>query len=88
MRVVGTNILVKIKQEEEEQKTNGGLYIPKTVSNTYTEGEVVAVGQAEGFVPEVEVGETVVFPKVKEDAIIDGMFVLPHKDILYVREQN
>ena len=87
MRVVGTNVLVRVEQEEE-QKTNSGLYIPKTVEQSYSKGEVISIGQAVGFEPEIKVGDIVVFPRVDEKLIYEGMYNLPYRDISFYESKK
>ena len=45
MNILPMGERVLIKQQEKEEKTEGGIYIPDSAKEERKEGEVVAVGQ-------------------------------------------
>jgi chaperonin GroES len=80
-------VLVKI-QNETEQKTAGGIYIPETASKEKPMmGEIVAVGNSEMIT--VKLGQNVIFAKYSGTEIaIDNVdhIILSISDILAVVE--
>ena len=77
---LGSRVLVKRLEEEEEGKTSGGLYIPDTAKEKPQRGKIVAIGPGElneegKRVPmEVKKGDEILFGKysgseVKIDSI-------------------
>lgn len=73
------NVLIRMKKVGSEELSPGGIIIPKNeFSDTYSEGEIVAIGEGyrvdDKLVPlKVEVGDTIIFRKgVEIKIVIDG----------------
>lgn len=83
VRPLGDRILVKLV--EEQQRTQGGIYIPDTVKDKPQTGLVVSVGDGEEV--KVKAGEKVLFAKFAGTEIkIDGEehLILTAEDVLAV----
>lgn len=83
---------VLVKRVEQEEKTQGGIYIPDTAKEKSQRGEVLAVGPgrlAEGkFIPvSVSVGDTVVFGKYAGTDAGENHLILREDDIFGVVEK-
>lgn len=86
---------ILVKRIQSEEKTAGGLYIPDNAKEKPMEGLVIAVGtgkrQDDGslVVPDVKVGETVLFGRYSGSEIkIDGKehIVMREDDLLGIIE--
>ena len=90
---LGTRVLVK-RIEEEEQKSDGGIFLPDTAKEKPQEAEVVALGTGkndEGEIVEfsVKVGDKVLISKYGGTEVkIDGdeCLILSESDILGIIE--
>ncbi|MBX5466852.1 MAG: co-chaperone GroES [Firmicutes bacterium] len=85
VRPLGDRVLVKLV--EEEQRTQGGIYIPDTAKDKPQTGIVVAVGDGEEV--KVKEGQKVLFAKFAGTEIkIDNQehLILSTDDILAVVE--
>ena len=90
---LGTRVLVK-RIEEEEQKSDGGIFLPDTAKEKPQEAEVVALGNGkndDGEVVEfsVSVGDKVLISKYGgTDVKVNGedQLILSQSDILGVLE--
>lgn len=85
VRPLGDRILVKLV--EEQQRTQGGIYIPDTAKDKPQTGQVVAVGDGEDV--KVKSGQKVLFAKFAGTEIkIDGQehLILTVEDVLAVVE--
>lgn len=84
VKPIGTRILVKlIPEEQKEQKTAGGIYLPEeaTDRSKYRKGSVVEVGDVKELTP----GDTVLLENFGGTEIeIDGEphVILLEKDVL------
>lgn len=86
---------VIVKRVEEEQKTQGGLYIPDTAKEKPIQGEVIAVGagkrdkSGELIKPDLKEGDRVLFSKYSGTEVKlegDEHLILREDDILAVVE--
>ncbi|MBD2102350.1 co-chaperone GroES [Leptolyngbya sp. FACHB-261] len=93
LKPLGDRILIKI--ENQEQTTAGGILLPDTVKEKPQVGQVSAVGpgvktdKGERVVPEVAVGDRVLYSKYAGTEIkADGTeyLLLAEKDILAIVE--
>jgi len=84
VKPLGNRVLVQLIQEEQkEQKTAGGIYLPEeaTKNDTFRKGKVVTVGD----VKEVQSGDTVLLENYGGTELdIDGTthLIVTEKDIL------
>ncbi|MCB1093728.1 MAG: co-chaperone GroES [Verrucomicrobiae bacterium] len=93
IKPLGTRVLVK-RIENEEQKSDGGIFLPDTAKEKPQEAEVVALGTGkndEGEIIEfsVKVGDKVLISKYGGTEVkIDGqeVLILSQSDILGVVE--
>ena len=80
---------VVVKRVEEEEKTEGGLYIPDTAKEKPIQGEVVAVGEGkvldngEKRPMAVKQGDRVIFAKYAGTEVSAG-----GEDVLVMREDD
>lgn len=88
---------VAIRRIEEDTKTAGGIIIPDTAKEKPSQGTVVAVGpgarsdKGELIVPDVKVGDTVLFGKWSGTEVkIDGedLLIMKESDIMGVLEKT
>jgi chaperonin GroES len=95
LRPLGDRILVKRIEEEEEQKSPGGIIIPDTAKEKPQRGTVAAVGKGainekgDRIAMEVKVGEIVLFGKYAgNDVKIDGeeYLILKENEVLGIIE--
>ena len=94
IKPLGTRVLVK-RIEEEEQKTDGGIFIPDTAKEKPQEAEVIALGTGkndEGEIVEfsVKVGDRVLISKYGgTEAKIGGEehLIISESDILGIIEK-
>ena len=93
LKPLGNRVVVK-PDEEDEQLSSGGIYIPDTAKEKPQDGEVVAVGPGRltddgNRVPlEVQVGDTVVYSKYAGTEYKQGdveYLVLREDDILLTK---
>lgn len=85
VRPLGDRVLIKMV--EEQQRTQGGIYIPDTAKDKPQTGEVVAVGDGEEV--KVKAGDKVLFAKFAGTEIkIDNVehLILSAEDILAIVE--
>ncbi len=81
-------VLVKRKEQEEEERTAGGIVIPSTAKEKPQEGTVLEVGPGrltpEGVILKVQVkkGDTVFFGKYAGTEVDNGLLVLREDEIL------
>ena len=96
LRPLGDRILVKRIEEEEEQKSPGGIIIPDTAKEKPQRGTVTAVGKGAlnekgDRVPmEVKAGDEVLFGKYSgNDVKIDGeeFLILKESEVLGIIEK-
>lgn len=93
IKPLGTRVLVK-RIENEEQKTDGGIFLPDTAKEKPQEAEVLALGTGkndEGEIIEfsVKVGDKVLISKYGGTEVkIDGKecLILSESDILGILE--
>jgi chaperonin GroES len=82
---------VLVKPIEKEEKTKSGIYLPDTAKEKPQEGKVLAVGpgkmsdDGKRIVPDVKVGDTVIYAKyggteIKVDE--EELIILRESDIL------
>ncbi len=82
---------VLVKPIEKEEKTKSGIYLPDTAKEKPQEGKVLAVGpgkmsdDGKRIVPDVKVGDTVIYAKyggteIKVDE--EELMILRESDIL------
>lgn len=94
---VHDNVIIKIKKQEENQKTLGGIILPKT-SNAEKQdtGEVIAVGSGrilnsgEHVPMSVKEGDTVLFNKFAGTEIESGddlYLIIKENDILAILKE-
>jgi chaperonin GroES len=90
IKPLADHVVIK-PNEESEEKTKSGLYVPDTAKERPQEGEVLAVGpgalndKGEIIAMNVAVGDKVIFKKYAGNSIkYDGVeyLILPEKDIL------
>lgn len=90
---LGDHVLVRPLSNEE--KTEGGIYLPETAKEKPQEGEVIAVGQGRmldngtRIPPEVKVGDKVIYAKYGGTEIKVGeeeFLIMRENDILAIRE--
>ena len=90
VKPLGDRVLVQREEETDEQKSDGGIIIPDTVSKEKPQrGKVIAVGQGarneagERIAMDVSEGDEVLFGKYSGNEIkIDG------EDLLILRESD
>ena len=96
LRPLGDRILVKRIEEEEEQKSPGGIIIPDTAKEKPQRGTVTAVGKGAlnekgDRVPmEVKAGDEVLFGKYSGNEVkIDGeeFLILKESEVLGIIEK-
>jgi len=96
LRPLGDRILVKRIEEEEEQKSPGGIIIPDTAKEKPQRGTVAAVGKGAlnekgDRVPmEVKAGDEVLFGKYSGNEVkIDGeeFLILKESEVLGIIEK-
>ncbi len=89
LQPMGDRLVVKPIQSEE--KTKSGIYLPDTAKEKPQEGKVIAVGpgrvtdEGKRIVPDVEVGDIVIYTKYGGSEIkIDGeeLIIMRESDIL------
>ena len=83
MKPHGNYIAVKPKPTESKV---GSLIIPESAKKSIIrtgEGAIIEIGDGGDF--EVSIGDTVVYEKASEVEMADGLVLIPHKAILYVR---
>lgn len=93
IKPLGTRVLVK-RIEDEEQKSDGGIFLPDTAKEKPQEAEVIALGTGkndEGEIVEfsVKVGDKVLISKYGgTDVKIDGdeCLIMNESDILGIIE--
>ena len=86
IRPLGDRVLVK--QEESEEKSAGGIYIPETAQEKTQSGVVVAVGDDKDAIT-VKKGQKVMYDKYAGTTIkIDGVehLIMKMPDIIAVIE--
>lgn len=94
LRPLGDRIVAKAIEEEE--RTQGGIYLPDTAKEKPQEGEVIAVGSGrilengERIPLEVKVGDRIIFAKYGGTEVkLDGQeyLILRESDVLAVTEK-
>lgn len=84
LQPVNQNVILKVDELADEQKTASGIYIPDTVEKEKPKsGEVIALSNIES--PEIAVGDTVIFKDYSGTEIdLDGekFLVMPYADVL------
>lgn len=94
LRPLGDRIVVKAIEEEE--RTQGGIYLPDTAKEKPQQGEVIAVGtgrvleNGQKVQPEVNVGDRIIFAKYGGTEVkLDGQeyLILRESDVLAVVER-
>lgn len=94
LRPLGDRIVVKAIEEEE--RTQGGIYLPDTAKEKPQQGEVIAVGSGrilengERIPLEVKVGDRVIFAKYGGTEVkLEGQeyLILRESDVLAVAEK-
>lgn len=94
LRPLGDRIVVKAIEEEE--RTQGGIYLPDTAKEKPQQGEVIAVGtgrvleNGQKVQPEVKVGDRIIFAKYGGTEVkLDGQeyLILRESDVLAVVER-
>ncbi len=86
LKVIDERLLVEV-EEQEEQKTSGGIYIPDTAKEKPQRGTVAAVGTDEDLQKVIKVGDKIVFGKYTGDELeYDGKkyLVIQRSDILAI----
>jgi chaperonin GroES len=86
LKVIDDKVLVE-REEVEDQKTAGGIYIPDTAKEKPQIGTVVAVGTDEEMKDLVKKGDKIVFGKYTGDEIeFEGKkyLVVQRSDILAI----
>jgi chaperonin GroES len=94
IKPLGTRVLVK-RIEEEEQKSDGGIFLPDTAKEKPQEAEVIALGtgkndEGETIEFSVKVGDKVLISKYGGTEVkIDGeeCLILSESDILGIIEK-
>lgn len=85
-----------IKRIDQETKTQSGIVLPESAAEKPDQGEVIAVGpgrrdnDGKRIVPDIQVGERVLFGKYAGQAVkVDGaeLLVLREEDIVAVVSQ-
>ncbi|MGB4504531.1 MAG: co-chaperone GroES [Syntrophaceticus sp.] len=93
LKPLGDNVLVKPLSNEE--KTEGGIYLPDTAKEKPQEGEVIAVGPGRMLdngtrvAPEVKVGDKVIYAKYGGTEVKIGeeeYLIMRENDILAIKE--
>jgi chaperonin GroES len=93
LKPLGDHVLVKPLSNEE--KTEGGIYLPDTAKEKPQEGEVIAVGPGRMLdngtrvEPEVKVGDKVIYAKYGGTDIKVGdveYLIMRESDILAIKE--
>ena len=96
IRVLDTNLLVKINPESEEEKSPSGIILSPSVKGNNVTAEVVKIGRGhlsnDGFYISlgINVGDRVVFNKYDaKEVTIDGVnyMLVDYSVILYVIEK-
>ena len=88
LKVIDERLLVEV-EEQEDQKTSGGIYIPDTAKEKPQRGTVAAVGTDEDLQKVIKVGDKIVFGKYTGDELeYDGKkyLVIQRSDILAIIE--
>lgn len=86
LKVIDERLLVEV-EEQDEQKTSGGIYIPDTAKEKPQRGTVAAVGTDEDLRKVIKVGDKIVFGKYTGDELeFDGKkyLVIQRSDILAI----
>ena len=86
LKVIDERLLVEV-EEQDEQKTSGGIYIPDTAKEKPQRGTVAAVGTDEDLQKVIKVGDKIVFGKYTGDELeFDGKkyLVIQRSDILAI----
>jgi chaperonin GroES len=86
LKVIDDKVLVQ-REEVEDQKTPGGIYIPDTAKEKPQIGTVVAIGTDEEMKDLVKKGDKIVFGKYTGDEIeFEGKkyLVVQRSDILAI----
>ncbi|HHV34956.1 MAG TPA: co-chaperone GroES [Syntrophomonadaceae bacterium] len=93
LKPLGDHVLVRPLSNEE--KTEGGIYLPDTAKEKPQEGEIIAVGQGRMLdngtrvAPEVKAGDKVIFAKYGGTEIKvgeDEYLIMRENDILAIKE--
>ncbi len=93
LKPLGDHVLVRPLSNEE--KTEGGIYLPDTAKEKPQEGEIIAVGQGRMLdngtrvAPEVKTGDKVIFAKYGGTEIKvgeDEYLIMRENDILAIKE--
>ncbi|HEY8531881.1 MAG TPA: co-chaperone GroES [Limnochorda sp.] len=94
LRPLGDRVVVKTIEEEE--RTQGGIYLPDTAKEKPQQGEVIAVGtgrileNGQRVAPEVKVGDRIIYAKYGGTEVkLNGQeyLILRESDILAVVER-
>ncbi len=88
MKILPLGDRVLVKQEESEEKSAGGIYIPETAQEKTQSGVVVAVGDDKDAIT-VKKGQKVMYDKYAGTTIkIDGVehLIMKMPDIIAVIE--
>lgn len=83
LQPLNENVLLDMSQEEEQQKTAGGIIIPDTAKEKPQYAKVVAIGNIEN--PGIAVGDTVFFKKysgTEFDFEGNKYLITPYDDLL------
>ena len=86
LKVIDERLLVEV-EEQDEQKTSGGIYIPDTAKEKPQRGTVAAVGTDEDLQKVIKVGDKIVFGKYTGDELeYDGKkyLVIQRSDVLAI----
>jgi chaperonin GroES len=71
IKVLGDRFLIKVKTHEE--KTAGGIILPDSIGEEFSEGEVVGIGDRVS-VSDVKIGDHVLYTKnTGSEQIVDGV---------------
>jgi chaperonin GroES len=88
IKVVGDRFLIKVKSHQE--KSDGGILIPSSVKEEFSEGEVVGIGERVS-IEGVKIGDNVLYTRnTGSEQIIDGeaYMVVCEDDIELVFEKD
>lgn len=83
LQPVNQNVLLDINDQNDVQKTAGGIYIPDTAKEKPKFAKVVALSNIDG--PEIAIGDIVFYKEYSGTEIeVDGnkFLVVPYDDIL------
>jgi chaperonin GroES len=82
------NVLIKIEEQEEKDKTDSGIYLPDSASSSQDRpqiGKIIAVGEGEDI--KVKEGDRVIYSKFagnEVDVEDEKLLIVKNEDILAI----